>query len=248
MIANLNMYARAELDNAHAKFWALIRRNLLDVNIESPEQLSQEVEEFDVWLHPDLVLSQTCGMPYRNSLQGKVQLVGTPDYGIEGCSPGYYRSAVIANKNDDRDSADKFSGATLAFNQKHSQSGYSAAYQHFNSSGLWFESQLQTHSHIESARAVAEARADTATIDAVTWRLIEEYEPTLSSNLQVLDWTESTPGLPLITANNQDASLIFGAVKLAIERLAEPYRAQLGIQGIVRISHDEYMAVSNPPD
>jgi len=59
MIANLMMYQRAELVEAHNRFWELIRQELKGAGVDSPQTLSQEAEEFFVWTHPDLVLSQT---------------------------------------------------------------------------------------------------------------------------------------------------------------------------------------------
>ena len=57
MIANLMMYQRSQLVEAHNRFWTLIRKQLTAVGIDSPETLSQDAEEFFVWKHPDLVLS-----------------------------------------------------------------------------------------------------------------------------------------------------------------------------------------------
>jgi len=75
MIASLMMYRRPQLDEAHEHYWQLIRQNLQLAGIDSPSHLSQDAEEFYVWKHPELVLSQTCGMPYRIWLHDRVQLV-----------------------------------------------------------------------------------------------------------------------------------------------------------------------------
>ena len=78
MIANLMMYERPELQGAHARFWDLVRSALADNGIAAPETLSQDADANSVWTDPEMVLSQTCGMPYRLWLHGKVQLIGTP--------------------------------------------------------------------------------------------------------------------------------------------------------------------------
>jgi len=160
MIASLMMYARPELAEAHHRLWQLIRQQLQQVGIESPALLSQDAEEFSVWNDPGLVLSQTCGMPYRLMLHNNVQLVGTPNYAIEGCKPGYYRSALVVRKNDERERIEHFENATFAYNQTHSQSGYAAPYFHTQAHKFWFQKRLQTHQHRESAKAVAKGLAD----------------------------------------------------------------------------------------
>lgn len=245
MIANLMMYQRSQLVEAHNRFWTLIRKQLTAVGIDSPETLSQDAEEFFVWKHPDLVLSQTCGMPYRTWLQEKVQLVGTPDYGLDGCPPGYYRSGIIVRANDARTQIAEFRDTTFAYNQTFSQSGYAAPFWHVKPKSFWFENRLHVEQHLESARAVVTGRADIASLDAVTWRNIEKYEP-FATGLRVLEWTKPTPGLPLITALGNDAGLIFNAVKDAMEELDAQSKSQLGIEGIVQIPKEEYLKVRNP--
>jgi ABC-type phosphate/phosphonate transport system substrate-binding protein len=245
MIANLMMYQRPELVEAHAGFWTLIRKHLAAAGLDSPEALSQNAEEFFVWKHPDLVLSQTCGMPYRTWLHDKVQLVGTPDYGLVNCPAGYYRSAIIVRADDARTAVAAYRDAIFAYNQTFSQSGYAAPFWHVKSEGFWFENRLHTDQHIESARAVATGRADIASIDAVTWRNIETFEP-FAADLRILAWTKPTPGLPLITALGNDAFLIFEAVRAAIEELDERSKSQLGIRGIVKIPKEDYLEIANP--
>ena len=47
MIANLMMYERPQLADAHGRFWQLIRHQLASVGIDSPEVLFQNAEEFN---------------------------------------------------------------------------------------------------------------------------------------------------------------------------------------------------------
>jgi hypothetical protein len=54
------------------------------------------------WTDPGLILSQTCGRPYKAHLHGQVRLVGTPDYGLRAARPGHYQSLVIARADDPR--------------------------------------------------------------------------------------------------------------------------------------------------
>ena len=246
MIANLMMYNRPELAEAHSIYWGLIRQHLGDAGIASPATLSQDAEEFSVWNHPQLVLSQTCGMPYRLFLHGKVNLVGTPDFALYGCPPGHYNSAVIVHKDDTGQPLESFESSVFAYNQDISQSGYAAIINHIKDRGLSLKQPLQTHSHIESARAVAEKRAAFASIDAVTWRLVEKYE-TFADELAVLEWTVPTPGLPYITSITQDPVPVYNAVKKAIQDLPAGVQKTLGIVNLVKIDAQDYLAVPNPP-
>lgn len=247
MIANLMMYRRPELDGAIARYWGLIRTNLVAAGLAAPEALSQDAEEFSVWTDPELVLSQTCGMPYRLWLHDRVELVGTPDFGVEGCAPGYYRSVLVVRADDPRTRIEAFQDAMFAFNETFSQSGYAAPYWHVIARMGWFEHSLRTHGHLNSARFVAEGKADIAALDAVSWRLIRDYEP-FAEKLRVLDLTAPSPGLPLITAKGQPADTIFDAVQEAITQLNGSDRQLLGLKSIIRIPHEAYLSIPNPPE
>jgi ABC-type phosphate/phosphonate transport system substrate-binding protein len=246
LIANLMMYERPQLADAHSRFWQLIRHRLANAGIDSPDTLSQEAEEFSVWLNPELVLSQTCGMPYRLGLHGNVNLVGTPDYGIEGCPAGYYCSPLVVRADDPRNDVRDFKHSVLAFNQSISQSGYTAIYWHARKHDFWFDDTLKTGQHQASAKAVAEGKADIASLDAITWRLIQRYE-SFAENLRVLEWSDPTPGLPLITALRHNSHDVFAAVSNAINDLDEADKTLLGIKGLIKIPASDYLAVANPP-
>ncbi|MCO4842012.1 MAG: PhnD/SsuA/transferrin family substrate-binding protein [Yoonia sp.] len=246
MIASLMMYQRPELVDAHKRFWVLIRKHLAALDVDSPKELSQEAEEFSVWNSPDLVLSQTCGMPYRTWLHDNVQLVGTPDYGLENCPAGYYRSAIVVRADDKRTDVALYRDAVFAYNQTFSQSGYAAPYWHLRPCGFWFQNRLQSNQHVGSARFVADGRADIAAIDAVTWRNVMKYEP-FADQLRVLDWTAPTPGLPLITSARIDATKVYDAISTAVSQLDRGDQSALGIKGVVKIAKEKYLRVPNPP-
>ncbi len=247
MIASLAMYAHPKLTGAHERYWDLIRDRLGSVGIRAPEILSQTCAEFDVWNDPELVLSQTCGLPYRLWLHNKVALVGTPDFGVNGCQPGYYRSAFLVRAEDPRPNLAAFEDSVFAYNQTFSQSGYAAPWAHTTKRGFWFKDQLHCSQHLESARAVALAQADIASLDAISWRLIQRYE-SFADKLRVLEWTIPTPGLPYITARVSDASAVFEAIRLAISDLDPIDKEALGIRRLVAIPKSTYLGVENPPD
>lgn len=243
MIASLAMYKRPELDAAYDRLWQGIRRNLHAQGLAAPPKLTQDGDPFEIWTHPRLVLAQSCGLPYRRWLHDRVSLIGVPDYGLTGCRPGYYRSALVVRIDDDRGSVEAFRDALFAYNQDFSQSGYAAAYGHVMGYGFWFSRRLETGSHANSARAVASGQADIAALDAVSWRLMQAYD-CFSARLRVLDWTEETPGLPLIAAKGIDIAAVFRAVAAAIADMTGDDRDRLGLRSLVAIDKQAYLNIT----
>ncbi len=246
MIAALPMYDRPEIRAVTDRYWQLIRQGLATRGIPAPETLRRgDAELMPQWTSPDLLLSQTCGFPFRARLHGQVALVGTPDFGVNGCPPGYYRSVLIARTDDPRTSLAEFDGATLAYNDALSQSGWAAPQNYATALGLAFRAGPATGAHSASLAAVAHGKADLAALDAVTWSLLSEHDPAAAS-VRVIGQTDPTPGLPYITARGADSAAIFDAIAAAIDRLNPAERAALRLKSIVRIPAEAYLSIPIP--
>lgn len=244
MIAALPMYDRAETAAATDRLWALMRDALRDAGLPAPDALTRGGDLWDQWLSPGLVLSQTCGLPYRARLHGRVTLVATPDYGVEGCAPGHYRSVLVARADDPREGLAAFAGARLAVNDALSQSGWGAVAADAAAFGLVPVG--PTGAHRLSALAVAEGRADLAAIDAVTWRLLARHEG-LAARLRAIALTAPGPGLPWIAAAGADAARMRPALASAVAALPADDRAALGLCGLAVIEAADYLALPVPP-
>lgn len=245
MTASLPMYDTASTRAANDRLWDLIRQ----AYGAGPPTLDRSTDPHTTWEDPDLILSQTCGLPYRSGLHARVSLVGTPDYRVDGCPPGFYRSVVVVREDDPREDLRAFDGACLARNDARSQSGWAAIEGHLAENGFGYNfvgRTLDTGSHAASAQAVAERRADIAALDAITWRLLTR-DTDVATDLRVLAVTRPTPGLPLISAQGRDTVRLFNAVDQAIKALSPKDRSRLLLRGIVAIPASAYLAEPLPP-
>lgn len=246
MIAALPMYDRPEIRAVTDRYWQLIRAALARRGIDAPASLRRgDAELMPQWMDPNLLLSQTCGFPFRAKLHDKVALIGTPDFGVAGCAPGYYRSVLIARRDDPRDTLAAFDGTAIAYNDALSQSGWAAPQNHAAKLGLTFSAGVQTGSHAASLAAVATGRADLAALDAVTWSLLSDHDPNAAS-VRVIDMTDPTPGLPYITAAGRDSAALFDSIAEAIAALDATEARALRLKGIVYIPAETYLAVPTP--
>jgi ABC-type phosphate/phosphonate transport system substrate-binding protein len=224
----------------------LVAMGLRKKGLSAPDHLTRGRDLWDIWQSPDLVLAQTCGYPYRARLAPHVTLVGTPDYGVEGCAPGYYCSVFIARRDDQRRDLAAFDGTRIAYSDPLSQSGWAAPQNHAAQVGLQLPAGRHTDEHRGTVAAIAQGHADLGAVDAVTWRHLQRVDQH-AATLHEVGRTNPTPGLPLITARGNPADVIFNVLAQAIADLSPDLRTILGLHGIVTLPDAVYRAVPNPP-
>ena len=246
------MYDRPETRAAYDRLWTRIRSELTllwmdlpQAGYPLPERLTHDGDPWDHWRDPGLVLSQTCGLPFRSVLHPNVTLIGTPDYGLPGCRPGYYNSVLVMQTKKARSDPTDWTGLTLAVNDTRSQSGWAAPLSFMQSLGLSFAGTRPSGSHQNSARAVADGEADIAAIDAQTWRMIQRWDA-WSATLSEVARTPETPGLPLISGQPDGRNDLHFATSQTLANLPPEDAAALDIKGLVTISKDAYLAVHSP--
>ena len=239
MIASLPMYARPTNRAAHDALWVLIRDGLRDRGIAAPDGLDHGIDHMESWAHPDLVLGQICNLPYRAMFNGRVTLIGTADYGVDGCPPGHYRSVFVVRSDCTAKTPKDLASQCFAYNELLSQSGYGAPQLWAQAQGFQFENVTKTGSHRASIAAVAEGRADIAAIDAHTW-WIEQAENPQTAKLKAIGHTTATPAMSFITRKGQDPAPYLDAIACAIAALEPDHAATLGLKAIVALPQTAY--------
>ncbi len=223
--------------------WSAIAARLCEAGVPAPETLTRGLGLMEGWLSPTLVLGQTCGLPYVRHLRRRVTLLGTPDFAVPGCPPGWYDSVVVVRADDPREGTRAFAGARLAVNGADSQSGTQAMMHHVRALPVpHFGRVSTTGAHEASARAVAEGRADIAAIDHTTWRLIAAHRP-FAAGLRVMERTDPTPGLPFVAAAGAGAAHA-DAVAAGVADAPEAAREALGLAGYVRTVPEDYDVIA----
>ena len=236
------MYDYPHTRAANTLLWSLIREQLG----YGPTELAHDRDPWDIWQSSDLVFSQTCGLPFRARLHDKVQLIGTPDYGLIDCPAGHYNSVIVVSLASNIWDLKSLTGQTMAYNEGLSQSGWAAPQAHLRKANIPFETGPCTGSHKASAQAVVCGEADFAAIDALTWEMLCVHIPEVTNKLRVLARTVPTPALPYITSMPQDAALIANAVDNAIKSLPAKARETLHLKGLVRLAPSAYLGIPLP--
>lgn len=250
MIASLPMYDAPVLHAAWDAFWRDIATGLQAAGLtDVPMALTGGDDLWAIWDHPQLLLAQTCGLPFRtrrasgHSLFETRTLLGAFDFGLPDTPPGWYHSVFIARTDDARHSLNEFAGAHLAYNDPLSQSGWAAVVD----TGLQFQLGSATGSHAGSLRAVASGQADIAALDAVSWRLLQHTDPQQASAVRVVARSDPRPGLPLITADAALAEMLITALAKSAAAPPKALADILGLAGFVVLDAADYLALDVPP-
>ena len=247
-LAQLPMYDWPEFTQATDCLWTSIRDNFSKAGIDAPASLNRTSPPAETWQSPNLLISQTCGLPLVADLSEKVKVLGS--FAYQGIEPaGSYHSVIITQENNNESSI-RLEGKRAVINGDDSYSGCLAlkCFVADNGSGESpFASVLVSGGHRDSLCAVASGSADIAAIDCVSWYLAQRCEPAVE-NIKVIGHTQSRPGLPLITcrdASAQDISVMRDALAKAVDDVDEKSRAMLGIHGFVPLDHKDYTPIAN---
>jgi ABC-type phosphate/phosphonate transport system substrate-binding protein len=248
--AALPMYDWPEVSGETDAQWARLRDGLRREGIDAPEKLARRnvdlpsvsggirdasgaplapdpatlpPDEFDqhvAWLHPDLLLAQTCWGPMGLGLERHVQVVGQPDYSaFEGGQGALYSSALVMRghapvgaPSDGRAllPVELLRGKRLAYNSADSMSGILGLTRDLEVKGETldvFAERVESGGHRASVIAVEEGRADVAAIDCRSWDLAQRFEPA-ARHVQVVGWTARRKGLPFITARTTPSDIV----------------------------------------
>ena len=225
LVASLPMYRTSDNGSDWDALWSHFADALRAGGVAAPHALTHPDNLHDHWRDPALLLSQSCALPYRRYLTGKVQILASIDFGLADSGPGDYYSVIVARAG--RNWSELRETGRPAVNDVDSQSGANV----LTRLGIDLSSALITGAHAASATAVADGEADYAAIDAQSWRLIQKTSD-MAATLDVVHHTKSTPGLPLITGLAQDVDAISAALQVGLANSPPDLLMRLDIVGL----------------
>lgn len=194
--------------------------------ILAPDPAKLPPDELDfhaLWLHPNLLLAQTCWGPMELGLANHVTVIGQPSYdAFEGGRAELYSSAILMRRSENSHGVaapssaspliplDRIRGKRLAYNSLDSMSGIMALARDLEALGEGldiFSERIATGAHRASITAVAEGRADLCAIDCRSWMLAQLYQPE-AADVEPVGWTGKRKGLPFITSKKTPPEVV----------------------------------------
>ena len=205
MIASLGMYDWPETRQFNDQLWAGLAGAFEAAGLEGiPGSLDRYTPVKQQWRSSGLLFSQTCGFPLTHEFEGRLTVLATPVYAVEGCDGSDYSSAIIVRDDSPYRAPADLIGATACYNTEDSMSGHlalRAVFAPLARHGRFFSDVGCSGGHPVSMQWVADGKADTAAIDCVSYAVCRRYRPQVAERLRVIAFSPRVPGLPFVTAS-----------------------------------------------
>ncbi|WP_166219109.1 phosphate/phosphite/phosphonate ABC transporter substrate-binding protein [Pseudomonas atagonensis] len=240
----LLMYTAPERIRAANERWISRILENLDVTRLCAEKLSLP----ELWLSPDLLLTQTCGYPLMTALRGKVRIIGRPRYEFSDASAGSHCSLILCRADDPRKTLVDFRNSRGVINSEDSNSGMNLLRQRLaplQQGGRFFASVGISGGHRESLRWLREGRADLAAVDSVTYAYLAQHAPKEISGLRTVVRSAFSPTLPFITVASASDAQIEQLREVMNRSLAEltDVAQTLGLAEVLPASESDYQVL-----
>ena len=176
------------------------------------------------WRCPRLVITQACGLDLFVT-PAPIRAVSAPVFDLPDCPEGEYFSYLIGRPGR----------GVAAVNSLSSRSGCTALLAHASPKSF-----LLTGSHRKSIQAVREDRADFASIDAVTWHLLERHEPDQLDGVTPVDRTASATAPPYVVRNGSNGDVTTRLRSAMSDPATVLARRALLIRGVKPVRRNDY--------
>ncbi|MCO7629664.1 PhnD/SsuA/transferrin family substrate-binding protein [Pseudomonas fluorescens] len=202
----------------------------------------------ELWLSPNLLLTQTCGYPLMTLLRDQVRIVGRPRYELPDATAGNHCSLILSRADDARKTLAYFRGSRGVINSEDSNSGMNLLRQRLaplHRDGQFFATLGISGAHRESLRWLREERADLAAIDSVTYAYLAQHAPEEISGLRVVARSAFSPTLPFITvatATDEQIEQLRRVMNRALRELPDVAQI-LGLPEVLPASESDYQIV-----
>jgi phosphonate transport system substrate-binding protein len=213
------------------------------------------------WQERDRLLDQgqihvgwICGLPYVRKADRDppaVQLLAAPVMR----APRYrkrpiYFSDVVVRRNSSHHTFGDLRGASWAYNEPHSQSGYNVTRYHLATQGEtsgYFGRVVQAGSHLRALRMVLDRRVDAAAIDSTVLELELQNRPDLEGQIRIIQTLGPSPIPPWVVANSVPPDLREAIRGVFLQMHEDPEGQMILAEGqmdrFVRVEDRDYDAI-----
>lgn len=161
-----------------------------------PDHLSRDLSADQAWSHARLLLGQICIRPWRERY-AHLRPLCHPVY-AGTTEPGRHAAQVVVASGSSYQSIDDLEGARVAVNDMGSNTGYTLLEEITGPIDRWAGGIVITGSHHNSLAALSRGEAQVASIDEISFRMIEQAEPELTNACRTIAQTRKSVTPPFV--------------------------------------------------
>jgi ABC-type phosphate/phosphonate transport system substrate-binding protein len=195
------------------------------------------------------LFTQTCGYPIFTTSRTQFHVLGTPCYTAPGCDGPLHRSFIVVRGDSRFHELEDLRDGVFAINEPDSNSGMNLPrrlFAPFNHDGRFFGDRIVSGSHVASLDLVARGEADAASVDCVTFALLQRHRPLAIREIRVIAETPASPAPPFATSARIDDAL-FAVLRDALaSAVHDPHHREICeplLLGAVEITDESAYAV-----
>ena len=202
-----------------------------------------------MWKDDSTFFSQSCGLPFVEDLHDYVDIVATLKWMGISDERGWYRTVIVAREELGVATLSEVGGMQPVITNQQSLSGWCSLGVALSDIGADASNVLpyvESEGHAKSLQFLQDKRADFASIDPGTFKLLQRHRPALTSGLRVIGHGPHVPATPLHVSKKRTAE--FAVLQAAVlEVFSRPElasaRADIGIDGAVAMSPSDYSLI-----
>lgn len=230
LLASLPWYDLPGIESSLDLFWQSIRQELQNREPIYSELIPPELERSkplnELWMSPDLILSQCCGPDLFTPQAVGLKPIALPVFAALDCQPGnYYSQIVTASKKIPQ-------YPRLVINNLTSRSGCLALLEWLDNQGIKATSMQVSGSHQQSLEWLQNDQADLAAIDAQSWLFLS------TDKFSIIGRSKPAPAPPFVA--HQQNPLKFGDLYSALESAIDKAGKEIGISTILPANRELY--------
>ena len=245
------MYDFPEVREATDALWKGIARHFKAEGLEDvPNHLVHDQSLQALWSDPSLLFSQCCGYDVVYSFKERLQVLATPRSAAPGCVGTDYASVIVVPEYCQYEDVLDMHGAVAVINGVESHSGMNALFGLVaprSLEGKFFSEVKISGSHAASLAMLQKDEADIASIDCITYALLQRYRPGALRGTRKLGFTYRAPTPPYVTRRDVDLPIVECMKNALINAFKDPLLAStkelLLLEGIEVQSTDAYRRI-----
>ena len=158
-----------------------------------------------------LFFGQICGFPLTHEYARRFKVIATPLYRTPYFTGPEYLSVITVHQQCKWQKLEDARGSRVVINSRSSHSGYNILrlmVTPFTKETTFFSKVSVSGAHLQSLSRIRQKQADLASIDGLTWSMLEMYAPEALKGCRILTLTPPAPAPAFVTEKETSQEMI----------------------------------------